>query len=144
MVSRRIVARGLTALAAAFSAAVLAATPAFASWAPLTRTLWLASYPSMPGAAHMTRDIYLAAGNYTWTVSTDNGTTRIGWAEAQRELYLAAGNYRWTCTVFSNTSGLYKNTCSLDAGGGAAYLESRLYEVVKSGDHTLASFLNKH
>ncbi|MEU5216732.1 hypothetical protein AB0G79_11105 [Streptomyces sp. NPDC020807] len=143
-ITRRSVTRGVTAAVAGLAASILAASPASAEWAPLTRNLWLASAPTESGSAYMARDIYLAAGNYTWTVSLDNGQYRYGYSEAEREIYLAAGTYHWVCSVTSSSNGMYQNACSLDAGYGAASLQSRWYYIDGSRYYNLSSYLSKH
>ncbi|MET9963053.1 hypothetical protein ABZ128_28975 [Streptomyces sp. NPDC006326] len=105
--------------------------------AQLSRTLYLTASPTAGASAPMSRSIYLAAGYYDWS-STLEGR---GQTFAGRHIYLAAGWYSWNCAIQSPANGWYRDTCTLDHGGGPAYLVSDQYKLYVSGSYTFVSFL---
>ncbi|MBN6034107.1 hypothetical protein [Amycolatopsis sp. 195334CR] len=71
----------------------------------------------------MTRDIYLAAGNYRWEVvhQPDGAGTYI---VASRDIYLKAATYHWRCYADPGANFTYTLGCILDQPGGSAGVAS--------------------
>jgi hypothetical protein len=141
--SRRSIGRLATAAVAATAALMLGATQALAAGAALTRSIYLTNTPTAGASASMNRTIYLAAGNYSWHISTsDTGNSYID-SHDGRSIYLAAGTYNWTCKIQSPANGYYQNTCSLNMGAGPAYIQSGWYTLPRSGWYSLDSYLDQ-
>jgi len=99
-------------------------TPATAAPAQMVKDIWEPTNPASPSAGPtdcMTRDIYLAAGNYLWeghqrlldrsTSGDYYHTFRI-----QENVYLREGWYRWSTCL-----GVTYPGCTGPGGGGCAY-----------------------
>ncbi len=141
--ARRPFLRALAVGVAGATAMTLGMSSASAGEAQLSRNLRLTASPGPGASASMTRIIDLDAGNYSWTVSLDNGQVSYVDSLGNRSLYLAEGTYTWTCTISSPWAGSYQNTCTLDKGIGPAKVQSNLFSIPATGDYHLISYLFK-
>lgn len=79
--------------------------------------------PATAATAWVTRDIYLAAGNYRWEVveQPDGAGTYI---LASRVIYLAAATYHWRCYADPGANNVYTLGCILDGPNGSAGVDA--------------------
>ncbi|MFE7095803.1 hypothetical protein [Streptomyces erythrochromogenes] len=119
-----------TALLALAGAPAEAATTAYN-----TRSVTLTAHPTeaMPKAC-VTRDIYLATGDYKW--SQILGGARV----PNRDIYIAAGWYTWSDCI-TPRNGHYKQQSWLSKPGSATATLADTNELYLSGTYTFGSEL---
>ncbi|MGC0332165.1 hypothetical protein RKD23_005155 [Streptomyces sp. SAI-170] len=133
---------GKVAAAAAAAAAVVTLAGGQASAADAaynTRSVYLdgAPVPSDPPAC-VSRSIYLAAGNYTWTQILNSSRT------PSRDIYLAAGTYTWKDCISAGTGYYLQNSSLTKSGGGTAWLSDPNHLDLSAGTYTMGSLLDPH
>lgn len=143
ILSRHSFSRALAVGVSGATALALGISSASAGEAQLSRNIWLTDSPNQGASASMARNIDLAAGNYGWSVSLDNGQVSYVDSLGNRSIYLAEGTYNWTCTISSPSAGYYQDTCSLNKGLGPAYIQSGWYTIPASGNYHLVSYLTQ-
>jgi hypothetical protein len=118
------------------------ATPALAGNATIERTVYLADpAPSGSLAAVVSRDIYLAAGDYTYYVSVRNERGVVVCLD-KRDITLASGDYWWYARLSPDIN-LYDCDSQLwPKSGPAASLRGAHFGAAGGGNFVLASRIN--
>ncbi len=129
--------RVFLAIVAALCLLGAVATPAFAGIATIQRNVYLAD-PASPGspAAVVGRDIYLAAGNYSWyvTVRRTGGTIAC---QANRNIYLASGIYYWYARIGPEGNLYYCDSQLIPKSGPAGYITGASFGAAGGGNFEL-------
>jgi hypothetical protein len=134
--------RVLLTIAATLSLLGAIATPALAGNATIERTVYL-SDPAPPGslAAFVSRDIYLAAGDYTYYVSVRNERGVIVCLD-KRDITLATGDYFWYARISPEVNLYYCDAQLIPKSGPAADMQGARFDAAGGGNFVVASRLN--